>query len=402
MNNRVRQKLRELIVQYGRVLCDEPRRCKGLLLDHCAGDGREAFVLISALEEQVAVDLLAGLGTQSWALVSGRLVRRLVEPRAMAEDAALWAVESWALALGEIDEAAIATRPESRPTHGVVGRPASPITNHAGTSGAGRTGPRRGPPPAQELITRVGQIRLKRIPAGEFRMGSSDGDDDAFDDEKPRHEMRIDESFYLGVTPVTQAQYQAVTGKSPGRFQGRPENPIESVSWYESVRFCIMLSQKEGLVPYYGIRGASRVRIVGGSGYRLPTEAEWEYACRAGTETRYCFGDDEPGLDESAWYSAGSGAQTRPVGQKRPNAWGLYDMHGNVWEWCGDAYEGDYEMDSPNLDPPGPENTACRVVRGGSWNDVPRDVRAASRLGYAPGVRFDYLGFRIAREDTRP
>jgi len=370
VNDGVRQKLSEIIKRYGHDICNEPKRCKGLLLDHCAGDRREVFVLVSALEEQVVTDLLAGLGGQSRDAVAGRLARRLVDRRALADDAARWAVESWALALGVSAESAIVPRPESRPSHGPTGRPADLIT------------------------TRVGTVPLKLIQAGEFWMGSPDNDPEAFDDEKPRHKVRISESFYLGVTPVTQAQYKAVTGMSPSRFQARPKNPVESVSWYEVIRFCNRLSIKEGLTPYYAVRGSTRVRIVGGSGYRLPTEAEWEHACRAGTETRYYFGYREARLGEHAWYSANSEAQTRPVGRKHPNTFGLYDMHGNVWEWCWDGYDND--------DPPGADGAGRRVLRGGGWGDRPQDLWSAMRYCYAPHARYDHLGFRIARGHSIP
>ncbi|MGP0062790.1 MAG: formylglycine-generating enzyme family protein [Isosphaeraceae bacterium] len=401
MNDSVRKKLSEIIKRYGREICNEPRRCKGLLLDHCAGDRREVFVLVSALEEQVVSDLMDDLGSQSWTLVAGRLSRRLVEHRAMAEAAALWAVESWALALGVITERATTPGPVSPPNHGLTGRPADPITTRVGSVQCPPVDERREARPTPDLITtRVGQVLLKLIPAGEFWMGSPDGDDEAFDDEKPRHKVRISEAFYLGATPVTQSQYRAVTGKSPSRLHGRPENPVESVSWYDATQFCNKLSMKEGLAPYYAIPASTRVRIVGGPGYRLPTEAEWEYACRAGTETRYCFGDGEPGLGEYAWYSANSEGHPWPVGQKRPNAWGLYDMHGNVWEWCWDRYEEGYYQNSPEDDPLGAEEALRRVFRGGCWNDKPRDVRSAARYSYA--LRYNYLGFRIARGLSSP
>ena len=395
MNDAVRQKLSEIIERYGRDICNEPRRCKGLLLDHCAGDRREGFVLVSALEERVVSDLLGGLESQSWALVSGRLSRRLVENRAMAEDAALWAVESWALALGLITQPTITSGPVSRPSHGLTGT-SSEITARAGSVTGPRANESREARPAPDLTTtRVGQIRLKSIQAGEFWMGSPDHDDETYDDEKPRHKVRIGESFYLGITPVTQGQYAAVTGRNPSRYRGRPENPVESVSWYDAARFCNKLSMKEGLTPFYATPASTRVQIVGGWGYRLPTEAEWEYACRAGTETRYYFGDDGAPLGEYAWYSANSEGHPWPVGQKRPNAWGFYDMHGNVWEWCWDRYDEDYYQQSPEDDPLGAEETLRHVFRGGCWNDQPNDVRSANR--YSDSLGYDYLGFRIAR-----
>ena len=399
MNDRVRQKLSEIIQRYGRDICNEPKRCKGLLLDHCAGDRREVFVLVSALEENVVADLLAGLGGQSWGLVAGRLRRRLVEHRAMAEEAALWAVESWALALGVIAEQTLTPRSQSRvhpgPTDVITTRPA--LTQERSPSE-----PREQSPAPDLITTRVGQIPLKLIPAGEFWMGSPDTDPDAFDDEKPRHEVGISEAFYLGVTPVTQAQYEAVTGKNPSHFKGLPENPVEMLSWFEAASFCNKLSRQEGLAPYYAIRYSNQVRVAGGSGYRLPTEAEWEYACRAGMETSYCFGNHVASLAVNVLYSANSGTQTGPVGRKRPNAWGLYDMHGNVWEWCWDWYDRNYYRNSPRIDPLGPESHGNRVSRGGCWNDLAHELRAACRNARAPGVRFNYLGFRIARHQSSP
>ena len=185
------------------------------------------------------------------------------------------------------------------------------------------------PPPTTSLslsgdtFTNSLGMQFKRIPAGEFDMGSTDGDSD----ERPVHRVRISRDFYLGIHEVTQAEYRAVTGKSPSNFKG-DDLPVEKVSWEEANEFCRLLTERE--------------RTAGGlpSGmvYRLPTEAEWEYAARAGTTTKYCFGDDESGLGEYAWYGGNSGSTTHPVGQKRPNAWGLYDMHGNVWEWCQDWY----------------------------------------------------------------
>jgi formylglycine-generating enzyme required for sulfatase activity len=387
VNDQVRRTLSELIIKHGRSLCNEPRRCKGLLQDGLGNHHKREFhALIGALEEQGPADLLSGLNSQPWAVVATRLVRRLVENRPMTEDMAWWTVESWALALGVITEAALKPRPTEAVTTRVRQIQERP------------TGERREDQRAADLITsRAGRISLKLIPTGEFWMGSTESDQEAFEDEQPRHKVEISEAFYLGVTPVTQAQYEAVRGKSPSHFQGRPNNPVECVSWFEAVLFCNELSRMEVLAPFYVARRSKPVIVAGGEGYRLPTEAEWEYACRAGAETRFSFGDDEERLRDYACYSANSGRQTWPVGQKRPNAWGLCDMHGNVWEWCWDGYDEDYYRRSPDVDPPGAEDAACRVTRGGSWNDLPRDVRAASRVGLAPDVRHNYLGFRVAR-----
>src|SRR5207302_1335063 len=135
-----------------------------------------------------------------------------------------------------------------------------------------------------------------------------------------------------------------VTGASPSSYRGPDNLPVETISWYEAIAFCNKLSEREGLKPYY--RSDEGVQS-GGDGYRLPTEAEWEYACRAGSTTRYSFGDDAARLGKYAWYVANSTNKTRPAGQTRPNTWGLYDMHGNVWEWCWDRYGVDYYAQSP-------------------------------------------------------
>ena len=264
---------------------------------------------------------------------------------------------------------------------------------------------------------------LVRIEPGEFMMGSPNSDKDARADEKPRHQVRITRPFYLGKYEVTQAEYEAVMGQDPSDFKrkpknqisqlspaakqlqqdpndfkGKPKNPVESVSWLDAVRFCNQLSEREGLKPFYKISGETvQVPDWNGRGYRLPTEAEWEYACRAGTATRYSFGDDETSLGEFCWFLENSDSSTHEVGQKRANGTGLHDMHGNVWEWCWDWYSADYYKEPPVDDPRGPSQATYRVVRGGSWDYDPRGVRSASRVWFTPGARYDILGFRVAR-----
>ena len=238
--------------------------------------------------------------------------------------------------------------------------------------------------PPKELNVDLGKgvkLELVLIPAGEFMMGSPDSDEDANADEKPQHRVRITKPFYLGKYPVTQEQWEAVMGSNPSDVKG-PKNPVETVSWDDCQKFL----------------GKLNAKLAAGAGkFQLPSEAQWEYACRAGSKTRYCFGDDQSKLGDYASYAANSGAKTHPVGEKKPNAWGLYDVHGNVWEWCQDRYDGVYYYaESPMDDPTGPTGGSYRVFRGGGWGDPARRCRSANRLRVRPENRFNGLGLRVS------
>jgi formylglycine-generating enzyme required for sulfatase activity len=182
---------------------------------------------------------------------------------------------------------------------------------------------------------------------------------------------------------------------NPSEIKGTDGLPVENVSWLDAVKFCNKLSEREKRTPFYRIVGTG-VTNVGGDGYRLPTEAQWEYACRAKSPALYPFGDDAGKLGEYAWSNRNAESKTHPVGQKLPNNWGLYDMLGNVWEWCGDGYDAKYYASSPPAEPPGAAEASHRVFRGGSWNDEPRSCRPAFRNGDAPEIRGESLGFRVA------
>jgi formylglycine-generating enzyme required for sulfatase activity len=222
------------------------------------------------------------------------------------------------------------------------------------------------------------------IPAGSFMMGSDEKYTKASDDERPQHRVSISKPFYLGKYEVTQAQWEAVMGNNPSHFKG-PANPVEQVSWNDAREFIRRLNQKEG-------RG----------GYRLPTEAEWEYAARAGSAGVYSFGDDPAQLEKYAWFGEKDAGSTHPVGQKQPDAQGLHDMYGNVWEWVEDWFAEDYYRVSPSIDPAGPASGPAsggfRVIRGGGWNNSARNSRSAYRYYYSPDVgdSAGLLGFRLA------
>jgi formylglycine-generating enzyme required for sulfatase activity len=229
------------------------------------------------------------------------------------------------------------------------------------------------------LETRLVQIDFVLIPAGTFMMGSEDGEKN----EQSVHPVTIRMPFYLGKYEVTQAQWEAVMGHNPSRFTGDPQRPVEKVSW-EDVQEFIRLLNVAAKSPKF----------------RLPTEAEWEYAARAGTTTAYSFGDDEKQLGEYAWYDKNSGSTTHPVGRLKPNAWGLYDMYGNVWEWVQDWYV-TYTAASA-VDPTGPASGSLRVDRGGSWFHGAGDCRSAARGNGRPGGRAGLLGFRLVRTALYP
>ena len=234
-------------------------------------------------------------------------------------------------------------------------------------------------------------MQLVSIEPGEFLMGSPESDTEASSDEKPQHRVRITRPFYLGVTEVSQAQYEAVMGNNPSYFSaaggGKDEvagrstgqYPVEKVSWLDAVKFCNKLSELEGRRPCYEIAGETVRSGLEGVGIRLPTEAEWEYAC----------GGDPADLNENAWFFQNSGRVTHPAGKKHANRFGLHDMLGNVWEWCWDSYHPRYYKQSPcATNPTGPDIAvaADRVIRGGGWDFIPRSCRPAYRNGYARGT----------------
>jgi formylglycine-generating enzyme required for sulfatase activity len=251
-----------------------------------------------------------------------------------------------------------------------------------------------------EITNSIG-MKLVLIPPGEFMMGSPWSEERRDSDEGPQHRVRITKPFYFGVYEVTQEEYERVMGTNPSAFSRSGRNsdrvsgldtsrfPVEMVSWNDAVEFCRKLS-------------ALAAERLAGREYRLPTEAEWEYACRAGTTTRYSFGDDVSQLGQYAWYQGNSNRRTQPAGQGKPNAWGLYDMHGNLWEWCSDWYDAKYYANSPVDDPQGPASGSGRVLRGGCLYYIAGYCRSAIRSNRYPVLRFHYLGFRLALVPADP
>jgi len=248
-------------------------------------------------------------------------------------------------------------------------------------------------------VTNTIGMELIHIPAGTFDMGAITGTGSS--DQFPVHTVTLTRDFYIGKYEVTQGEYVSVVGSNPSYFTGDDLLPVESLTWYDMVRYANAISTSEGYAPCYDNDG----NVIYGlgnpyacEGYRLPMEAEWEYAARAGTTTNYSFGNDDNELDNYGWYQNNSESRTHPVGEKLPNPWGLYDVHGNIWEWVYDRYSRAYYDNSISSDPRGPWTGSNRVSRGGSWyNDNPHDMRSSTRGYDKPASGYANFGFRLAR-----
>lgn len=269
-----------------------------------------------------------------------------------------------------------------------------------------------------EVTNDVG-MKLRLIPAGEFQQGATEAEVEEFSKlegrslatDGPRHPVRLTQPFYLGVTEVTQTEYETVIGNNPSLFSASgtsaavvagsdtAKHPVENVTWFDAIEFCNALSLREKLTPCYE-RVNDDVTIVAGTGYRLPTEAEWEFACRAGTETPWSFGGQDAPFEQFAWVSTNSEFHSRPVGQLKPNAFQLHDLHGNLWEWCQDVFDPRYYetlTDGVTVDPTGPPASGVRSMRGGVWDNTIRLCRSAHRGANIATAQNFSIGFRVAR-----
>ncbi|WP_407356289.1 formylglycine-generating enzyme family protein [Methanolobus sp. WCC5] len=228
-------------------------------------------------------------------------------------------------------------------------------------------------------FTNSAGMQFVKIPVGEFYMGAPEGEMYSDKDERPVHQVSIGYEFYIGVYEVTQEQWKTVMGTDPSEFKGN-DLPVEKVSWHDVEKFVDKLNEMEGTDTY-----------------RLPTEAEWEYAARAGTSTAFSFGNDKDRLSEYAWYDGNSEKKTHPVGMKDPNPWGLYDVHGNVAEWVLDEYHSNYQK-APTDGSEWTAGVGRWVIRGGNWNSIEHQCRSASRESIGKGSRMNDIGFRLVKE----
>jgi formylglycine-generating enzyme len=250
------------------------------------------------------------------------------------------------------------------------------------------------PKPSQVVASKSG-IPMVAVPGDWFEMGNG-----REPDETP-HRVYVS-PFWMDQFEVTQENFEKALGRNPSRWT-EPKNPVEQIRWKEAAEYCNARSRLEGLTPCYD-PGTWKCNFEA-NGYRLPTEAEWECACRAGTPTQYSFGDDPADLGKYAWFKGNCTRSSQAVGRKRANPWGLYDMHGNVWEWCNDFYKAQYYSESPARDPRGPETGQTRVLRGGCWNSRPDTCRSGYRLDEVPDYSdtcfardvHGFVGFRCVR-----
>ena len=250
-----------------------------------------------------------------------------------------------------------------------------------------------GEPPSTTPVVSASGVEMVLIPGGWFEMGSHDGPED----QRPVHRVWVD-TFLMDKYEVTQDQYAQLQMSDPSRFEG-DRLPVEQRTWIDAIRFCNERSYEEGLEPCYDEETLEC--DFDANGYRLPTEAEWEYAARGGTETRYFWGRDPRSLTQHAWIEDNSAQRTHEVGTRRPNPWGLHDLYGNVAEWVHDYYGSDYYETSPERNPRGPAQGEYRVLRGGAWDSKP-DAVGSSQRAYSPSVDdgclvSDAIGFRCVR-----
>ncbi len=244
------------------------------------------------------------------------------------------------------------------------------------------------------IIETEAGVEMVLIPAGWFEMGNHKEAN-----ESPVHKVWVD-AFLMDRYEVIQEQYIKLVDTNPSSFKG-PSNPVDMITWIDAVSYCNLRSRAEGFEACYNKEGETWECNFQANGYRLPTEAEWEYACRAGTETEYYFGNDPRTLKAYGWYTKNSSKKTHPVGQKKPNGWGLYDMYGNVAEWCNDVYSTNYYKRSPAKNPRGPEKGDIKALRGGGWQDDVDNSRSSWRAGenlsFVDACIIDSMGFRCVR-----
>ena len=344
MNNSNKKNLEQLIAKHGQSIVKDKMRCESLIRDYYIGSILERNLLIQSLKIGIPQELLSNQKNPQLELILRRSISNMQNSYGIKDELTNWVLEIWKKVL-------ILPNTQQKQT-------IPPLENPT------------------ELIVDLGKnlnLEMVIIPAGKFMMGSPVYENGRKDDEK-QHDVALAKLFYMGRIQVTQEQWEVVMMTYPSQKKGA-KLPVTNVSWEDAQEFIKKLNTKTK------------------GGYRLPTEAEWEYACRAGTTTAYSFGDKI--MPKDANYKDSKLRELVPVGSYIPNAFGLYDMHGNVWEWCEDWYGSYPECDIK--DPKGPDEGEYRVLRGGSFSSYELSARSSYRTSYSPFNRFNHRGFRLAR-----
>lgn len=408
MSELVGHVLKDLLESQGRGLLGQPDYLNAILKDICPDEPKAIDLMMTALDEEIPIQMLQlGEVQEGW---QTPFAERLQQNQGLPERYALWITDTWGAALGVIpmnyeprnlmaeseEEYRNAVRAVFLRWNEMNETQKSEIQTLKNRLRLDSHETERIWKEVQQEMSQAGQVNVSlkapsltpfqntlgmcfvRIEPGTFFMGSPDYERNREGDEN-LHSVTLTQAYWLQTTPVTQAQWQKLMGHNPSDFKG-PELPVENVSWFDITQ-----------------RFLPALNALGEGLYRLPSEAEWEYAARAGSMHSYYERHDPSTLDSYAWYNNNSNFQTHPVGLKQPNAWGLYDMYGNVWEWCKDVY-GPYILEQTR-DPQGPPRGQGRVMRGGSWFCNALSCRQAARGYLSPETRVRLTGFRLIRED---
>jgi len=377
----IHHRISALLKTYGPHIYEDKRRLIALLKDVLARESRswQVKLLILSVDDGVLERLLKQLGSMPPPLLLENHARGFSEGFQINPDAARWVIETWLYCFEPYQSEVQARRPRR------AYKP-PPVSGQISRSDEATLARLKAPPLPQlpqerehtfsedaAEFTNVLGMKFIRINAGFFDMGSPENEAER-DSAEVLHRIYISKTFYLQNTPVTQTQWQQILGKNPAHFQGA-DHPVEKVTWKDCEDF------------------VTRLNTGGQFHYRLPTEAEWEYAARAGAQSAYFFGQNAHDLTDYAWIKANSELSTQPVMQKKPNPWGLYDMYGNVREYCQDWY-GPYQP-RQEQDPDGPAKGTYKICRGGSWKFMPAHCRSASRHLMRPGVAVSDIGLRL-------
>ena len=394
MKDLLREQLIRIVQDYGADILKDPGKVKGLLKDFCPEEPRgKIFAITQCLREGIHRELIDSSKRKTIRIELSRLIRKIHDNFGLKEDISRWAVETIALALGIIREEESTEVPWKNETQVIEEKHPKmkiEILQNSTTK--------------EKVLRTTNGDELIYVERGSFIMGDTWGD--GFPYEKPTHKVTLTYDFHIGKYPVTFEEYDKycmrTSAKRPGDFSwGRGRRPVINVSWWDAISYCNWLSEKEGIPKAYDDKGnildkygKTTTDITEVVGYRLPTEAEWEYAARGGNKSKGYKYSGSDNADDVAWCYQNSGGKTQEVGTKLPNELGIYDMSGNVWEWCSDMFKGYSGSPQTNL-----YNSIdfYRVLRGGSWYNIATDARVAYRNFYTPSYTYAVLGFRITR-----